>query len=110
VRKRTGVASTIFNAQRQVGGAIGVALLTAVISAPHPGADNRGLRRGQLAPFHLGLLVCAGVAVAAALAALSVRDGDAAWTMIRHRDQSPAAAAAGDTLDAAGARANSPDS
>jgi hypothetical protein len=75
VRKGTGVASTIFNAQRQVGGAIGVALLTAVISALHPGADNRGLRRGQLAPFHLGLLVCAG-----------------------------------DTLDAAGARANSPDS
>ena len=34
--ERTGVASTIFNAQRQVGGAIGVALLTAVLSALHP--------------------------------------------------------------------------
>jgi len=34
--ERTSVASTIFNAQRQVGGAIGVALLTAVISALHP--------------------------------------------------------------------------
>jgi hypothetical protein len=45
-----------------------------------------------------GLLVCAGVAVAAALAALSVRDGDAASTMMRHRGESRAdAATAGHT-------------
>jgi hypothetical protein len=57
-----------------------------------------------------GLLVCAGVAVAAALAALSVRDGDAASTMIRHRGESRADAATAATLPAGGARANSPDS
>ena len=34
--ERTGVASTIFNAQRMIGGAIGVVLLTAVITALHP--------------------------------------------------------------------------
>jgi hypothetical protein len=84
---RTSVASTIFNAQRQVGGAIGVALLTAVISALHPVRTVAGHAEANIHAFHSGLLVCAGVAVAGALAALSVRDGDAAPTMIRHRSQ-----------------------
>jgi len=81
--ERTSVASTIFNAQRQVGGAIGVALLTAVISALHPVRTVAGHAEANIAAFHAGLLVCAGVAVAAALAALTVRDSDAAPTMAR---------------------------
>jgi MFS family permease len=92
--ERTSVASTIFNAQRMIGGAIGVALLTAVIAALHPVRTVAGQAEANLPAFHDGLLVCAGVAVAAALAALSVRDADAAPTMIRHRRQSPADAAA----------------
>ena len=39
----------------------------------------------SIAVFHDGLLVCAGVAVAAALAALTVPDADAAPTMTRQR-------------------------
>ena len=80
---RTGVASTIFNAQRQVGGAIGVAMLTAVISALHPVRTVAGRPEANLHAFHTGLLLCAAVAVVAALAALSVRDSDAASTMVR---------------------------
>jgi MFS family permease len=91
--ERTSVASTIFNAQRMIGGAIGVALLTAVISALHPVQTVAGHAVANIHAFHTGLLVCAGVAVAAALAALTIRDGDAAPTMIRQRRQSPAVAA-----------------
>ena len=88
---RTGVASTIFNAQRQVGGAIGVAMLTAVISALHPVRTVAGRPEANLHAFHIGLLLCAAVAVVAALAALSVRDSDAASTMVRPgaRSRSP---------------------
>jgi len=92
--QRTGVASTIFNAQRQVGGAVGVALLTAVLSALHPEGTAAGQAQAGIPAFHTGLLVCAGVAVAAALAALTVRDADAAATMVRPRRQSPADVAA----------------
>jgi EmrB/QacA subfamily drug resistance transporter len=83
--ERTSVASTIYNAQRQVGGAIGVALLTAVISALHPVQTVAGHVETNVRAFHTGLLVCAGVALVAALAALQVRDSDAAATMVRPR-------------------------
>ncbi|HEX4092010.1 MAG TPA: MDR family MFS transporter [Trebonia sp.] len=83
--ERTSVASTIFNAQRMIGGAIGVALLTALLTALHPVRVVAGRPEANLPAFHDGLLVCAGVAVAAALAALTIRDADAAATMIRHR-------------------------
>ena len=83
--ERTSVASTIFNAQRQVGGAIGVALLTAVISALHPVRTVAGHAEANIQAFHTGLLVCAGVAVVAALAAQTVRDSDAAATMVRRQ-------------------------
>jgi len=103
---RTSVASTIFNAQRMIGGAIGVALLTAVISALHPVQVVAGLPEANIHAFHTGLDVCAGVAVAAALAALTIRDRDAAATMIRPRRPAPADAAA---LPGEGATAASTD-
>jgi EmrB/QacA subfamily drug resistance transporter len=106
---RTSVASTIFNAQRMIGGAIGVALLTAVISALHPVRVVAGHPEANIHAFHAGLDVCAGVAVAAALAALTVRDRDAAATMIRHRRPSPADAAAPAVLPGDGAPAASAD-
>jgi EmrB/QacA subfamily drug resistance transporter len=70
-------------------------LLIAGISALHPVRTVAGQAEANLSAFRDGLLVCAGVAVAAALAALSVRDADAAPTMLRHRRQSPADAAPG---------------
>ncbi len=97
--EKTSVASTIFNAQRQVGGAIGVALLTAVISALHPVQIVGGRTEVNLNAFHTGLLVVAGVAVAAALAALTIHDSDAAVTMVRHRRQ-PATEADPDVVGA----------
>jgi EmrB/QacA subfamily drug resistance transporter len=89
--ERTSVASTIFNAQRLIGGAIGVALLTAVLTALHPVRKVALHAEANIPAFHDGLLVCAGVAVAAALAALTIRDADAAATMIRRRPKPTAA-------------------
>jgi EmrB/QacA subfamily drug resistance transporter len=108
---RTSVASTVFNAQRMIGGAIGVALLTAVITALHPVRTVAGHAEANIQAFHTGLIVCAGVAVAAALAALTVSDRDAAPTMIRQRRQPPAVAAVeGEgVLPAEGAPAGSAD-
>ena len=80
---RTSSASTIFNAQRQVGGAVGVALLTAVITALHPVRTVAGRATANLPAFHHGLLVWAGVDFGGAAAALRVRVADAAPTMIR---------------------------
>ena len=52
---KTSVASTIFNAQRMIGGAIGVALLTAVISALHPVRVVAGRPEANIHAFHTGL-------------------------------------------------------
>jgi EmrB/QacA subfamily drug resistance transporter len=75
----TGRASTMFNAVRQLGGAIGVAVLTTAIvlagNSRTAGAD------GSLTPYRVAFLVAAGVALLGAAAALTVRDADAANTM-----------------------------
>lgn len=105
--ERTSVASTVFNAQRMIGGATGVALLTAVIAALHPVRTVAGRATANLPAFHHGLLVCAGVAVAAALAALTVSDADAAPTMIRPGRRARVAAAS--PLSAEGAPAGTTD-
>ena len=103
---RTSVASTVFNAQRHDrrgdrGGPAHRGHLR-----PPPGADGRRPPRGQHPRLPHRADVCAGVAVAAALAALTVRDRDAAPTMIRPRRPSPADAAA---LPGEGATAASTD-
>jgi hypothetical protein len=72
-------------------------MLTAVLTTLHPVRVVAGQAEANVAAFHDGLLVCAGVAVVAALAALTIRDADAAATMIRPRRQSPVS-----TADAAG--------
>jgi MFS family permease len=79
----TGRASTMFNAGRQLGGAVGAALLSTVISAvgvvrvvggrPHPYAHA----------YHLAFLTAAALSVLAAGLALGVSDSDAAPSMRR---------------------------
>jgi hypothetical protein len=56
----------------------------------HPVQVVAGHDTANVHAFHLGLLVTSGVAITAAVAALWVRDADAAPTMMRRR---PAATA-----------------
>jgi hypothetical protein len=80
---RTGRASTLFNTARQLGGAIGVALLTTVVAAVGPTRIVTGRVVPNLSAYHAGFLAAAGVALVAILAASTVSDSDAAATMVR---------------------------
>jgi MFS family permease len=86
----TGRASTLFNAVRQLGGAVGVALLTTVIVLV--GATHRvaGHQVANLDSYRVAFLVAAAVAFAGIASALSIRDADAAAS-IPARRQRPAA-------------------
>ena len=79
---RTSGASAIFNATRQLGGAIGVALLTAVV-AQGPTHHVGSTLAPTLTAYRYGFVAAAIVAVAGAAAALKVNDADASATMVR---------------------------
>jgi EmrB/QacA subfamily drug resistance transporter len=79
----TGRASTMFNAVRQLGGAIGVAALTTVIVLTTP--DRPSTAAGSLTPYRIAFLVAAALALVAVLSALRIDDTDAANTMPRRR-------------------------
>jgi MFS family permease len=92
----TGRASTLFNALRQVGGAVGVALLTTaivLIGATHVVA---GHQVANLNAYRIAFLVAAAFCLAGMASALSIHDADAAATIPsrRHRTAWPAPALA----------------
>jgi EmrB/QacA subfamily drug resistance transporter len=81
----TGRASTLFNTQRQLGGALGVAALTTVVAAVGPTRLVRGHVVVHLPAYHAAFVAAAGIALVGAVTALTVHDTDAAGTMIRRR-------------------------
>jgi EmrB/QacA subfamily drug resistance transporter len=81
--ERTGRASTLFNASRQLGGAVGVAVLTTVLAAAGPTKEVAGHITANLGAYHDGFLAAAAIALLAAAFALAVSDGDAAATVVR---------------------------
>ena len=88
-KAQTGQASPIFNAGKQLGGAIGVALLTTVLAAAGPTREVAGHAVVNLTAFHDGFLAAAAVAVIAIMVARTVHDAEAAVTMVpprRRRD------------------------
>ncbi|HLZ73318.1 MAG TPA: MDR family MFS transporter [Dehalococcoidia bacterium] len=79
-----GRASTLFNAQRQLGAATGVALLSSVLAIAGPlRHDAAGAAHPHAGAYHAAYLAAAALALLAALLALRVPDRDAAATM-RH--------------------------
>jgi MFS family permease len=76
-----GRASTIFNTGRQLGSAVGVAILTTVISAVGVFHDVHGHQAPNLAAFHWAFGVGAIFALVAATFAWQINDEDAAPTM-----------------------------
>jgi len=87
----TGRASTMFNALRQLGGAIGVAILTTAIVLVGPVQIVAGQPAPNLIAYRVAFLVAAAFCVAAIPAALSIRDSDAARTMVRRASRRAAA-------------------
>jgi EmrB/QacA subfamily drug resistance transporter len=80
----TGRASAIFTAQRQIGAALGVALLSSVLNAIGTTTQGPG---GAIVPnllaYHVAFLAAAALALLAACISLTIHDGDAAATMLR---------------------------
>jgi MFS family permease len=81
----TGKASTMFNALRQVGGAIGVALLTTAIVAVGPTRLVAGHAVANLTAYRIAFLVAAAFCLAGIASALTIRDADAAATIPARR-------------------------
>ncbi|HTU03973.1 MAG TPA: MFS transporter, partial [Trebonia sp.] len=89
-KTQTGRASSIFNAAKQLGGAVGVALLTTVLAAVGPAGPAAGHVTASLSAYHDAFLAAAAVALVAVTVALTVRDSDAAATMVTRRRERPA--------------------
>ncbi|MCU4184469.1 multidrug efflux MFS transporter [Acidiferrimicrobium sp. IK] len=88
----TGRASTLFNANRQLGGAVGVALLSTVLAAIGPSRQVGAHLVAHVAAYRWAFLAAAAVALAGSVTALlTVRDAEAASTMVRRRPPPTAA-------------------
>ena len=74
----TGRASTLYNTLRQLGGAIGIALLTTVLVLVDPTHKVNGYIVTNFTAYHASFLVAAAVCVCGLPWALSIRDADAA--------------------------------
>ncbi|HVW81937.1 MAG TPA: MDR family MFS transporter [Mycobacteriales bacterium] len=80
----TGRGSTLFNTARQVGSALGVAILTTVISAVGVTHAVHGHQQPNLRAFHAAFVVSAVLALCASVFAFfTVSDADAAPTMVK---------------------------
>ena len=94
----TGRASSLYNAGRQIGSAAGVAVVTTAIVLVGPFHLAGGHETANLAAYRVAFLVAAAFALAGIPATLSIRDTDAARTMVdprrRHAPSAPAPAAA----------------
>ena len=77
----TGRASTMFNAIRQLGGAIGVAVLTTVIVLVGPVHLVAGHPVANLTAYRVAFLAAAAICLCALACSLSIRDADAASTI-----------------------------
>jgi EmrB/QacA subfamily drug resistance transporter len=77
----TGRASTLFNTARQLGSALGVAILTSVISAVGVVRVVHDHNQANLTAFHWAFATAALLALLAATVAWRINDDDAAPTM-----------------------------
>jgi EmrB/QacA subfamily drug resistance transporter len=83
----TGRAATLFNMVRQLGGAIGVALLTTIIALVGATHQVNGHQVANLTAYRITFLAAAAVAVLGAAVALTIRDADAAESIPPRRSR-----------------------
>ena len=79
----TGRASTLFNTGRQIGSAVGVAILSTVLIGVGATHSVAGIVHPDLRAYHLAFATAAVFALAAIAFSLSIHDSDAAETMVR---------------------------
>jgi MFS family permease len=77
----TGRASTMYNAVRQLGGAVGIALLTTVIIGVGAATAGAGHSATDLTAYRIAFLIAAAVALATLFCSLTIHDADAADTI-----------------------------
>ena len=78
---QTGRASAIYNTQRQMSSALGVALLATVLSTLLPEPGSASFVAGEVDAFHGAFITAACLAFIGSLVALTIHDSDAAQTM-----------------------------
>jgi EmrB/QacA subfamily drug resistance transporter len=78
-----GRASTFFNTMRQVGSAVGVAVLSTVLIAATTSHSGAASAEPDMHAYHLAFLAAALFAVGAIGFSLSIHDADAAETIVR---------------------------
>jgi hypothetical protein len=88
----TGRAATMFNAVRQLGGAIGVAVLTTTIVLVGPVHLVAGHPVANLDAYRVAFGVAAAICLAGVACSLSIHDADAAATLPGPRPVEPTAA------------------
>jgi EmrB/QacA subfamily drug resistance transporter len=81
----TGRAATMFNTVRQLGGAVGVAVLTTVIVLIGPVHRVGGHEVANLTAYRVAFLAAAAVCLCAVACSLSIHDSDAASTIPARR-------------------------
>jgi EmrB/QacA subfamily drug resistance transporter len=79
----TGRASTLFNTGRQVGSAVGVAIISTVLIGVGSTQSTGGISHPDLRAYHLAFAAAAALIVVAAGFSLTIHDSDAAETMVR---------------------------
>jgi MFS family permease len=79
----TGRASTLFNTGRQVGSAIGVAVLSTVLIGVGSTQSAGGISHPNLRAYHLAFIAAAAFILVATGFSLTIHDSDAAETMVR---------------------------
>lgn len=83
----TGRASVLFNAQNQLGGALGVALISGILAAVGVGTGP-----GQFSGYYAAFVAAAVLALIGALIAFTLRDSEAAASMRANADSAPSVA------------------
>jgi len=83
----TGRASTMFNAVRQLGGAIGVAVLTSAIVAVGPMHVVAGHLTANVSAYRVAFAVAAAFGLVAVVFAARIRDADAVHTIPQRAGQ-----------------------
>jgi EmrB/QacA subfamily drug resistance transporter len=98
-RASTGRASTLFNANRQLGSAVGVALLSTILATVGLVRQTPGGAVANLGAYHLAFAAAAVIALIGATIALTIKDSDAAPSM-RKPDAAGEAGEAGEAAQA----------